>query len=215
MPSVHLGKRAAARFEVVGSFSRVPLAVTHAAILAHATDLAPGTSAEVFEMGRTLILSPPNPMKDPAVVGWLPLTRDEEEFLEAWLADVRTRASACQYFAYPADEPIRDPVTGTITSWRFSCAGFVRRAYEEGAGVVLLVPEAELPTLDFATLRQLWAAGISEDSARRMLSRVLRGPEPWPVLLPGYLFHALAQPRESLPFKPWAFQLFFPVPSMT
>jgi hypothetical protein len=214
MPADHLGRRVAARFEIVGQHGEVPLSVTHAAILAELTTLERGTRAQVFDMGQSLRLSLPNPMPV-HVVGWLPLSSDEEVALDVWLEDMRTRAQACRYIAYPAEEPIQDPVTHTTTGWRFSCAGFASRAYSEGPGINLVVSESELPALDFATLRMLWLPSCSEAAARKYLGQYLRGPPPWRVLAPGYLFHALAQSRAELPYRPWAFDLFFPIPTMT
>jgi hypothetical protein len=214
MPATYLGRRDASRFEIVGQHGKGMFSVKHAAILAEPTSLERGTNAEVFDMAVSILrLSLPNPVPV-HVVGWLPLSTDEEFGLEVWLEDMCTRAHACEYIAYPAEEPIADPVTHTTTAWRFSCAGFVSRAYSEGAGIKLVVSESNLPLLDFSTIRLIWLPGATEQVARKRLGPFLRGPEPWPVLVPGYLLHALARSRAELPYRPWAFELFFPIPTM-
>ena len=135
MPALLLGARDAARFEVIGTFGVVgDQAVTHASILANASPLAANVDVHVFDMGPPLRTALPNPMS-PHVVGWLALTREQDERLDAWLNDMQTRTSACQYIALPAEERVVDPTTGRTVSWKFSCAGFVQCAYREGAGI--------------------------------------------------------------------------------
>lgn len=212
MSAMLLGERAASRFEVVGAYGASD-SVVHVGILANACTLAPRAAVGVFDMGPPLRMALPNPMT-PSVVGWLPLTKDEDEQLDTWLADIRTRASACEYIAFPSEQRITDPVSGRVTAWKFSCAGFVQTAYAEGAGVPLVVLEKDLPPIDFATIRLQWQhilGRFSDLEAQRILhSFGISGSGPWRVLLPGYLVRAFAKGRACLPYVPVASDLRYP-----
>jgi hypothetical protein len=216
MPAIQLGTRKASRFEVVGQYGPVAPTVVHVGLLASEGELRAGASVEVLDMGPPLRLSPPNPMTSPAVVGWLPLTRDEEEALDAWVSDARTRISESSYVACPAEEVVRDAKTERITSVRYSCAGFVASAYAQGAGVALL--STELPEMDFATVRRVWAHLIRDKlTDERALQFMIQqkwvpGPPPWRVLAPGYLLQALSRARDALPYTPRAEDLWAPLP---
>ncbi len=87
---------------------------------------------------------------------------------------------------------------------QISCAGFVQEAYHE-AGIVLVdTAEANLPPCWLETLRTAYAemAPQIEDVTFRV-DKGLVGDGPWPILLPGYIMHALDREREEILASPF------------
>lgn len=95
---------------------------------------------------------------------------------------------------------------------RFSCAGFVYEAYES-ARLNLLDLNA-LPYIDLPILKQSYprfADQIESPDFRASLG--LQGDGPWPVMLCGYLFHALNRSDEEIrsnPYRPEVTDAYFP-----
>lgn len=208
MAAVALGRRCAKRLEVVGSYGAVSHAVGHVALLAADAELGPATGTSVYQMGKRLEIDPPTSMNVDAVA-WLPLSATEEQQIDVWLDDMKTRTARCTYLAFPDAGTRADPITGNVTGFTFSCAGFVRTAYRDGAGLDLTGPQGTWPEVDAATVRAVWA--IPVDAERRVLDFVgLSGPGPWRILLPGYLMHALSVGRYRLPYTPSPTDVSFP-----
>lgn len=168
-----------------------------------------------YTWGRLLGLARPKKII-PAVLAWLPLTREEEEGLSAWLSDLSTRQESCQYVALPSEERICDPINNRVTGWRFSCAGFVNAAYRDGASVQLVVNEEYLPDLTFESIHEIWShiderMAQNESMFRRFVERCgICGHGPWKILAPGFLIHALKAGRENLPYSPVGSDINFP-----
>lgn len=94
---------------------------------------------------------------------------------------------------------------------RFSCAGYVVEAYAE-AGINVIDLKADLPSIYLDTLFT-----VNEDLRRIERNPQLRqrsgapsleelgleGDEPWPVLLPGYVFHSLARDAAEIRQVPY------------
>jgi hypothetical protein len=80
---------------------------------------------------------------------------------------------------------------GRYARMRFSCAGFVLEAYRK-ARIRLLDPDA-LPPVDIAIIRLCYPMQVRlmEEGVISPGDLGLDGDGPWPVLLCGYLFHAL------------------------
>jgi len=85
----------------------------------------------------------------------------------------------------------------------FSCAGFVLEAYRF-ARIRLLGLDA-LPGVDLAVLRVAYTREIHamERGIIRREDLGLEGSGPWPVLLCGYLFHALSRDTDSIRREPY------------
>jgi len=128
------------------------------------------------------------------VTGSCSLARAQADQIAAWIEDVTTRTPGLKYAALPAVQLERDEISGRVIGRKFSCAGFVLAAYEEAAGIVLLVPEASLPEVNKEIVIATWMPALPDEVQTRIFRNIgLEGPGPWRLLLPGYLFHALKQ----------------------
>ena len=209
MPAIILGIADAARFDVVGSRHEETGIILHVGLMAGEARLEMGRVVQVHDMGPPLNVEPPNTFPV-AVHGSLPLTREEREGIDEWLAEILPLASSCKYLASPSARLHRDEITGQIAFWEFSCAGFVAMAYERGADVVL-VKQSELPPLSADQAYALWGQGRRREVFARLASLFgLNGEGPWLVLVPGHIFHALQQGRSFLPYRPSATDISFP-----
>jgi hypothetical protein len=98
---------------------------------------------------------------------------------------------------------------GTPIYIRFSCVGFVVEAYRDAGLNVVVTDEANLPAVDLATLAVAYPELAAADFGALLNRRYHWGCDgngPWPVLMPGHLFHALAKigpgERDFLPYVP-------------
>lgn len=178
-------------------------AVFHVGVLANANDLADDQEIDVFDMANAVArLRLPGIMKAHAV-GWLDdLTDEEQSSIADWLDQLalglKNDSIKVDYSACPAWEDRGDRVNSRSMERRFSCAGFVWCCFAESLGVEIVAREPDLPEVDIRTLEQVWG-----ERAMRVAPRYgLRGPPPWRVLLPSYLFHALSRGRATMPHRP-------------
>jgi hypothetical protein len=199
-----LGKVDSPRFAVIGALKQ--RAVSHVGILATPGMVENGQVVFVFHMANPITrLQLPGTM-DAHAVGWIEdLSAEEQCNIQDWLDELKTSSSQIRYYAYPAAEIDRDKVTGRPIGRNFSCTGFVHSCFEEALRLTLVVSEAHLPEVGIDVLRQVWGELVE----RRGL-RYLRGPGPWRVLLPSYLFHALTKTRAGMPHQPQHADPFFP-----
>jgi hypothetical protein len=96
-------------------------------------------------------------------------------------------------------------VTGNPRYWRFSCVGFVLECYLQGTGIQLLDWQSTaFPRVTLSELRSIY-------TDRNILAQKhceelgLTGDGPWPIALPGYLFHCLQRDPEivrRIPYLP-------------
>ena len=176
-------------------------ALTHVALLANATTLACGAGVSAHHMtGPRELLQLPGAAVRSDVVAWFDgadaLTSDEREGISDWIAEVRTQVGGgMSYVVLPS--VTRDLTTCRKIYCSFSCAGFVAAAYADGAGVAL-VNEKSLPGVGLPLIEQVWGVFPPVTRARAGL----QGDGPWPVLLPGYLVHAMQKSRSALPHAP-------------
>jgi hypothetical protein len=144
------------------------------------------------------------------LVGSLQLSEAQEREILVWAHEISTSGAQAQYVCVPAYAEGHD-ANDTLVR-KVSCAGLVVEAYR-AAGVTLLVNEAALPRLKWSDLVSVWGVLLEythNTKTRRRLG-LEAGSEPWPVLLPGYLFHAIESgSRAHLPFQPTAAHLEFP-----
>lgn len=200
MTAVRLGSAQAPRHAVVGSCNGD--AVYHVGLLSEDALLTAPHESTVHHMGPPLEL--PGTIAT-HVAGWLDdLSDDERIALDDWIAEMRRLVATGflqgygAYIAMPSVE--YDLATGRTVTRRLSCAGFVAEGYRAGIGVQLVVVDALLPPIDRALLERVWSPRHVRIGSRYGLT----GAGPWPVLLPGYLLHALRLPRASLPYSPTA-----------
>ncbi|MBL9104793.1 MAG: hypothetical protein JNL82_27865 [Myxococcales bacterium] len=207
MSAVLLGTMRACRFDVVGQRDEQSGVIPHVGLLRDSTELWSGREVEVLDMSSRPRLDPPGRFKV-AVAGTLELTRDEQDGIEEWLAELLPRVSICTYVALPAARRHRDPVSGQISRWEFSCAGLVDSAYQ--AAGIHLVDQDDLPALERKDAVVIWAGGRENLFDRLAAGFGLDGAGPWSVLLPGHILHALSLGRAALPYRPSAVDRLFP-----
>jgi hypothetical protein len=85
---------------------------------------------------------------------------------------------------------------------RFSCAGFVAEAYERAR--IRLVREDRLPKVDLDLIKAAYpdfASWLDRSEFRESLG--LEGDGDWPVLLCGYLFHAVNREADIIRREPY------------
>jgi hypothetical protein len=198
--------RASPQYAVVGMCTEAH-AVSHVGILAAADALTHGQTVSVFHMANFRDrLQLPGTMTAHAV-GWThDITADELTRVEDWLQRFKTSSIGVEYWACPAEIVQKDEATGRPIGRKFSCAGFVRCCFAEALRIPLVVRDEDLPEVDVAVLKQAWPF-VVDPRAQRYLGG---GPGPWRVLLPSYLFHALAGAREALPHRPTRADPCFP-----
>jgi hypothetical protein len=204
MGAMVIGERECKQHDIIGQWREGTDVVCHVGLLSADCSICGGDVVGVRHMAPPLRLESTAEM--PAdVVGWVELEEDEARALEEWLISMRTMVSATEYVALPAKAVVRDPDTKRIIGYRFSCAGFVCTAYEEGCGISLVADEDGLPAVARETAVLGWGhvAATNGLPLEAILPRVgICGEGPWKLLLPAYLFHALSRPRSELPYTP-------------
>lgn len=187
-----------AQHSVVGSCTEED-AVFHVGVLEQAQLIASGDLVSVFHMADPLSKLELPGTVDAHALGWvLDLGDDDHESIKEWAVGLASGGFELKYLAFPSYEINKDPATGRVIRREFSCAGFVQACYEEALQIWLIAPTDELPEVSRDVLLCVWDE--RELSAARRYG--LRGPGPWKVLLPSYLFHALCKSRAELPHKP-------------
>jgi hypothetical protein len=133
------------------------------------------------------------------LAGTAQLSLDEQEAIRDWLEEVDKEPGPDnpfrRYIVRPHSDWYTAPETGRRLYRRFSCAGFVVECYGSVTIQLVNAHEVNLPRVDFGTLSRAYPIRQGDRLAARFgLTREDLGipdPGPWPVLLPGYLFHAL------------------------
>lgn len=213
MPAWQFGTGTLFRADVVGNYAPKTTDVCHVGLVNDIEfEVSAGCELAVMQMGPPMAIAPPDIMT--ATVGGRILTEEERVFVDDWLADMATRTSDVTYIAHPASSLITDAVSKRPIGFRFSCAGFVQFCYRDAVGVHL-VAEDVLPDVDRDTVVHVWSHVIPSNWSDAVVNRALRsfgvqGGGPWPLLLPGYLIHALALEREDLPLMAVVEQISFP-----
>lgn len=138
------------------------------------------------------------------VVGLAPLSQDARLQISVFADETRSELDAVklqphrQYIVYPHHRP---PTPDQSCS-RFSCAGFVLKAYEYAGIFLVAVDDSGFPRISLERLGQIYP------DLRRLKQRTrqelgLSGDGPWPVLLPGHLFHSLKRDADALRNTPY------------
>lgn len=117
------------------------------------------------------------------------IDRYQGEHLEMQHIRLTPKQIPAMYCIAPHAVALQDR-NGRYVRMRFSCAGFVYEAYKSAG--IKIVNEQHFPAAPLAMIQQAYPtfAGLLTNQALRE-SLGLEGAGPWPVLLCGYLFHAL------------------------
>ena len=150
----------------------------------------------------------------PDVHGTARLSVDEIQMVKIFINERDSEyKAAClrdendQYHFHPAILPLASS-DGTIIYYRYSCAGFVLAGYRDAD--IDFLDDSDLPLIGLAKVQEFYSFLADPDKRERFGPR---GEGPWPILLCGYLFHALDRDSEeirALAFRPKAGDEFFP-----
>jgi hypothetical protein len=208
-------------FSIVGTFAGDGKFVFHVAILDTNSKFIRGERVRVCHMCPPLHLgeAAPNVAHPRAVADLIgvieDLTEGEKAGMLTWLADISTRVQPVkfdpsnwkdvylnQYILCP---PMRgeqiDQVTSIPRFYRFSCVGFVLECYRVGANINLLAWDSpDFPKIDISELIPIYTdRALLHPRNRRKIG--LTGQGPWPIALPGYVFHSLARSNQEVRSK--------------
>lgn len=190
LPAMKNGAVLIPQYSVVGMHGDADT-VRHVGVLRRDSALAYGQEATVAHMAPPLGLDDAIPAH---VIGRIDvLTRGEQEAVETWLTDLQTKKRLPHdYQIHPPFEAIYDPATLILKRRRMSCVGFILLCYREALGLDLLDwTDGRFPLVDLTTLQGCYS---DCNLSTRILSRYgLNGTGPWPVVMPGYLLHALSR----------------------
>jgi hypothetical protein len=126
----------------------------------------------------------------------------EQKAQEARLA--RVQAVESRLSEYVIHPPYVEPDDG-VSLWRFSCVGFVLRAYKE-AQLHLLEVE-NLPAVDLDTLKRAYPRFARLLDRQELRARLGIGEgTAWPIVLVGYIMHSLARDRAGILAGPYVVQ---------
>lgn len=173
--------------------------------------------AKMVEMCPPLVVpaveEEPDPESDRVdVVGSIGLSAAESKqiatFVEETAKELASIPENLQYTVLPHFRDRIDPDSAR----RYSCVGYVQQAYEYAD--IDLVDIDAIPAVELETIIRAYPSRRAHLELPRARSFVgLKGDGPWPVLLPGYVFHAMNRsPLESrsTPYKPQVGDECFP-----
>lgn len=208
------------RYAIVGVYAvSEPSFVCHAALLTDRCDLDSTTSVDVWHVGPPIVSGPETAQQNPQtkqarvdVVGDLALSESECDAITDWRAGVEKEQRGIhlkpfgQYKILPHVDRDRSE-EGRRGPRRFSCAGYVIEAY--GAAGIKLLDLDRLPMADESHLQNAYSEllrfeSLSEAARRRYgfkgrADLGLTAPGPWPIALPGYLFHSTSRATDATP----------------
>jgi hypothetical protein len=152
-----------------------------------------------------------------AAVGSAELTVDEEWKIKTFLdrqenehAPIQElrgrallRAIPQMYCIFPHAVPLRE-ADDRYTRTRYSCAGLVIEAY--CAARIVLLELASLPMVSMDLVRGAYPGEVALMDRGAIVASALGldGDGPWPIVLCGYLFHALGRDVTTLRESPYA-----------
>lgn len=156
-------------------------------------------SVRIVDMGPPLASLDSAKPTSVDVVGTADLSADDVSAIYAFICEqlneyqslqVKKRA---QYYVYP--HFVKGD--GKTSANRYSCAGFVYECYLNIG--ITLVDLASVPTVTAEPLKLAFPdqrRNLDRPERREMAG--LSGEGPWPVLLPGYLFHSLGRGSDQI-----------------
>ena len=212
-------------FDVLGSGDLATGLLTHAMLGNEPQTLSVvlGESVRIVDMGPPLA----DCDESPTVSGSAELTEKQQRKIKTFVdgelsaskakQELSRRFGVQQYVIYPSSVP----PTKKLPSWRYSCVGFVLRAYRRGASIQLLANPCPLKSVD-----EIQVLYPNQDLSKKFRRKWLGvgdgtgtdrdGVECWPIDLVGYLFHSLDRAVEeingenALPYQPQEGDELFP-----
>jgi hypothetical protein len=211
-------------FDVVGQDGDDPGFIAHTGLTSSA-GVQSANMLPILDMGPPLHGQGDNARIEASVVGTAALSDDEarkiqtfinrhanehQVFLQFSIGQL-LKAAPQMYCVNPHASPLRE-ADGRYVRTRFSCAGFVLEAYKKAR--IKLLSSAALPAVDFAVIKLAYPSQSRLIESGRISAEALglEGDGPWPVLLCGYLFHALDRSTDVIrhePYQPVAENRYF------
>jgi len=216
---------AARRLAIVGVYAgESSQFVRHAALLREAANLRSASEVAVWHMGPPVSLSTGSPQWCRCeLIGQIELSNEEIEAIDDWIASVST-----QYTGFPI-LPFQQYVVAPHMVWvkseegrslrqRFSCVGYVIEAYRSAE--IDLIDVSTVPDVERGMVEMIYGS-LGRIAGNPALANYLGfagfddlgvpGDGPWPVVLPGYLFHSARRFQTSAerpaPLTPHGVQL--------
>lgn len=203
MPAMRLADQPVAirRFDVAGKDAQgLPCFVQHAGLsLEFRDELCKG------DMLRLIHMMPPFRSDEEGstiqTVGTADLTADELLELQVFVDERQGEYQAArlrpdgEYVIRPHAKPHRE-ADGTVTYWRYNCAGFVIEAYASIEIDLVDTDESSLPLVP----KELVAAVYGETAIRLARSRDfgIDGDGPWPIVMAGYVLNSLNRDADEV-----------------
>ena len=212
-------------YDVLGSSDIPTRLLTHAMLCneSQSATIVLGEKLQVVDMGPPLA----DCVESPTVAGFAGLSERQRRKIKVFVdgelsaskakQELAERFGIQQYVIYPSSVA----PSPKFSSWRYSCVGFVLRAYRRGAKIQLLATPRPLKSVDEIQVlyprydlskkfRRKWL-GVGEGTGTER-----DGVECWPIDLVGYLFHSLERSVEEIngenttPYQPQQGDEFFP-----
>jgi hypothetical protein len=212
-------------FDVLGSGDIETGLLTHAMLCreSQTVTIVLGENVQVIDMGPPLA----DCDEAPTVAGSAGLSEKQRRKIKAFVdgelsaskakQELSERFGIKQYVIHPSSVA----PSAKLPSWRYSCVGFVLRAYRRGASIQLLASPCPLKSVD-----EIQVLYPNQDLSKKFRRKWLGvgdgtgterdGVECWPIDLVGYLFHSLERPVEeingekAIPYQPQEGDEFFP-----
>lgn len=212
MPSHRVTKStiSLSRFDIIGQDGAESGCIGHSGLAASAGSQNAG-SIPVLDMGPPLHGHSNTAHVRGDVVGIADLTDDEVQKIRTFvdrhanehsvfsqLSGTRILKMAPQMYCVLPHASTLNESDGRYARTRFSCAGFVLEAYTKAR--IRLLDLNGLPMVDMAIIVTAYPKE-TQMIQRGMVSKEdlgLDGDGPWPVLLCGYLFHALDREADAI-----------------
>jgi hypothetical protein len=180
--------------------------IRHVGMSLEEVDFAEGKPLQLrmVDMGPPLVGPSESKPKAIDVVGGAALSADDASIVNTFICEQINEYESLN--AAPQKQYVVHPHfvngDGVVSARRYSCAGFVYECYLD-VGITLVELES-LPMIDEKTLTlayPLLPRILASPQLREMVG--LTDESPWPVLLPGYLFHSLNRTPDEIRRAPY------------
>ena len=183
-------------YSLLGNFANSnPRFVCHTAILA-SNQLLPAT-VSVFHMGPPLVSALHEQRVEaekreltPELVISFALDEEQKTKIARWAAKITTEDASLYEKRYVICTHVKleKSEKGRPKYHRFNCSGYAFEALQQAG--ILLIDYQHLPAVDEQDLNSIFPTlpSIMKNLKRRKFYGIEEAP-PWPVMMPGYLFH--------------------------